>query len=164
MGAIADRLLQLIQKSDMSYADLEKATGIPKSALQRYATGVTEKIPVDRVKALASVLGSTAEYILGWDDEPVYKDGLKLAGAFEAIGSKVDYGNAINIEDWKYKNGFRDGLVEARNEIAEKQEKPATISDDGLDEELRKLLSDLTPEEDVIIRAVIQGIKAARKE
>lgn len=40
---ITIRLLQAIHNSGYSYAELEKRSGISKSALQRYATGTTKK-------------------------------------------------------------------------------------------------------------------------
>lgn len=48
MSEISKRLLQLIEDNDISYGELSKKTNIPKSALQRYATGETEKIPIDK--------------------------------------------------------------------------------------------------------------------
>lgn len=50
-----------------SYGELSKITGIPKSAIQRYATGETEKIPMDRLKLMAQALGVTTEYLMGWE-------------------------------------------------------------------------------------------------
>ena len=60
MTAVQDtpeRLLALIQRKGVSYAELERLSGVPKSAIQRYATGVTRKIPIDRVIAIAEALG-----------------------------------------------------------------------------------------------------------
>lgn len=48
-----------IENSGMSYKQLEEMTGIPKSAIQRYATGTTEKIPADRLRMLLSVLAAS---------------------------------------------------------------------------------------------------------
>ena len=50
MSAISDRILEQIKQANISYGDLSTMTGIPKSALQRYATGETEKIPLDRLE------------------------------------------------------------------------------------------------------------------
>lgn len=67
MNETAKRLSALIQETGMTYRDLSEMTGIPKSAIQRYATGGTEKIPVDRIIKLAGALGTTPESLLGWD-------------------------------------------------------------------------------------------------
>ena len=68
MSDIAKRILDLMQKQGLSYADLSQKTGIPKSALQRYATGNTAKIPMDRIESIASALGVSAAYLMGWTE------------------------------------------------------------------------------------------------
>lgn len=79
MSEISRKLHDSILKSQYSYGELAKLTGIPKSAIQRYATGQTPKIPMDRLQALADVLNVSAQYLLGWEDpkisriEPVYE-------------------------------------------------------------------------------------------
>lgn len=52
----------------MTYGDLAAKTGIAKSAIQRYATGETKKIPLPRLEALADALGVSAAYLMGWDE------------------------------------------------------------------------------------------------
>ena len=73
MNIISQRIYQAIKQADLSYGELAKTTGIPKSALQRYATGETETINIDRIKAIADATGVKPEWILNWidiDDEP----------------------------------------------------------------------------------------------
>ena len=72
MSEISKRLLQLIEDNDISYGELSKKTNIPKSALQRYATGETEKIPITRIEVIAKALNTTAQFIMGWDENEVY--------------------------------------------------------------------------------------------
>lgn len=80
MSIMSDRIARLITEKELSYMDLCKITNIPKSALQRYATGETDKIPVDRIIAIAKALNVTAEYILGWDSKsPVDNSGETVA-------------------------------------------------------------------------------------
>ena len=59
-----------MQLSGLSYGELSALTGISKSALQRYATGETGKIPPDRIEAIARAAGVSAAYLLGWADDP----------------------------------------------------------------------------------------------
>lgn len=66
---IIKRLKESIQQSGYSYAELEKLTGISRSSLQRYANGVTAKIPIDAIQIIAKAVGVKAEYILGWDTQ-----------------------------------------------------------------------------------------------
>lgn len=67
MSDISKRILDTITCKDISYGDLADKTGIPKSALQRYATGQTEKIPIDRLEKIASAIGVTTSFLMGWD-------------------------------------------------------------------------------------------------
>jgi len=67
MNDTASRILAAIERADISYGTLSRITGIPKSALQRYASGQTKKIPIDRVELMASALNTTAAALLGWD-------------------------------------------------------------------------------------------------
>lgn len=71
MDAIAIKISNLIKEHGVSYAELSKLTGIPKSALQRYATGETGKIPLDRISSIASALHTTPAYLMGWEEAPV---------------------------------------------------------------------------------------------
>lgn len=56
MSDISTKLHESIQRAGYSYGELAKLTGIPKSAIQRYATGQTPKIPLDRLQALADLV------------------------------------------------------------------------------------------------------------
>jgi len=67
MSDISERILEIILNKDISYGELATTTGIPKSALQRYATGQTEKIPIDRLEKIAKAIGTTTAYLMGWE-------------------------------------------------------------------------------------------------
>lgn len=66
---IIQRLKESIEESDLSYVELEKKTGIAKSSIQRYASGATKKIPIDAIQAIAKATGTSAAYIMGWEEE-----------------------------------------------------------------------------------------------
>lgn len=70
MSALSQRIFTLIQAQEVSFRELSEKTGIPKSAIQRYATGETEKVPLDRIRLLAQALGVTPAYLMGWEDAP----------------------------------------------------------------------------------------------
>lgn len=88
MSELSNRILNMILTKDFSYGELSAMTGIPKSALQRYATGETEKIPIDRLELIANALGTTSAYLLGREEysaptssgtHPVSDDDIKFA-------------------------------------------------------------------------------------
>ena len=69
MNERAKRIKQLVKKSGRSYQELEKITGVAKSSLQRYASGVTTKIPLDVVEKLEKTFGVPRGYIMGWQSD-----------------------------------------------------------------------------------------------
>ena len=70
MSVRSERIKALIEKSKKSYQELERLTGIKKSSLQRYASGVTTKIPLDVIEKLSKTFNVSQEYLMGWDEEP----------------------------------------------------------------------------------------------
>lgn len=66
MPTRSERIKLLIEQSGKSYQELEKTTGIKKSSLQRYATGVTAKIPLGVIEKLSKAFNVSQEYLMGW--------------------------------------------------------------------------------------------------
>ena len=116
MSELSNRILNLILDKDLSYGELSRLTGIPKSALQRYATGETEKIPVDRLESIARALGTTSAYLMGWEEPaaPVVSDAdIKFAL----------FGGSGEITDAMYKEVMEfAALVKLREEMKKKKE------------------------------------------
>lgn len=79
---ISKRLKEVIAYKKISYNTLQQLTGIPKSAIQRYAAGDTEKLPIDRVIILAKVLNVSPKYLLGWEPYKEMKDDAALTDFF----------------------------------------------------------------------------------
>lgn len=65
---IASRIVEAMEKRHLSYGELASLTDIPKSTLQRYATGDTRKIPLDRIEAIARETNTSTAYLMGWDE------------------------------------------------------------------------------------------------
>ena len=72
MSTRSDRIKALIEQSGQSYQELEKATGVKKSSLQRYASGATTKIPLDVIEKLAKAFHVSQEYLMGWSEDPAH--------------------------------------------------------------------------------------------
>lgn len=85
MSTRAERIKALIEQSGMSYQDLERMTGVKKSSLQRYASGVTTKIPLDVIVTLANTFGVSREYLMGWSEEKENPGEPKLTGEEELL-------------------------------------------------------------------------------
>jgi transcriptional regulator with XRE-family HTH domain len=69
MSIRSERIKSLIEQSKLTYQELEKVTGIKKSSLQRYASGVTTKIPLDVIEKLSKAFDVSQEYLMGWDEK-----------------------------------------------------------------------------------------------
>jgi transcriptional regulator with XRE-family HTH domain len=84
MSTRSERIRSLIEQSGRSYQELEKLTGIKKSSLQRYASGVTTKIPLDVIEKLSIAFNVSQQYLMGWDEkenspsEPQLTEGEQL--------------------------------------------------------------------------------------
>ncbi len=109
LDLVIRRLYNSIQKSNLSYSELEKITGIAKSSIHRYATGQTQKIPLDAIEVLADALNVSAAWIMGWtDDETVEYSNNKYQPptvtdnhvTFPVIGEIAAGYDSIALEDW----------------------------------------------------------------
>ena len=90
---VSERLRAQIELCGLSYGELADKTGLAKSALHRYATGQTDKIPIDAIERIAPVLGVTPSYLLGWEPRP-----HTLAAHFE--GEEFTAEELSEIEDF----------------------------------------------------------------
>ena len=59
--------------SGFTLLELQEKTGIPKSAIQRYASGHTDKIPIDRVKKIATAMNVSMAYLIGYENDDLTK-------------------------------------------------------------------------------------------
>lgn len=100
MNDIAQRILNIMAEKKISYGELSKATGVHKSALQRYATGETDKIPIDRLELIAAALGVNTEYLVGWEDaKPILSNDAQHIGVLYDRADDVDKMLTHNVLD-----------------------------------------------------------------
>ena len=67
---VSDRIRAQMTLLGLSYGELSATTGLAKSAIYRYATGQTDKVPTEALEKLAQALGVTPSYLTGWEDRP----------------------------------------------------------------------------------------------
>lgn len=90
---VSERIRTQMKLRNLSYGELAAATGLTKSAIHRYATGETDKIPTAALEKLATSLGVTPAYLTGWEDRPG-----TLAAHFE--GEEFSEDELKEIEDF----------------------------------------------------------------
>ena len=66
---VSDRIRAQMKLCNLSYGELAAATGLAKSAVHRYATGQTDKVPTEALEKMARALGVTPAYLTGWEEE-----------------------------------------------------------------------------------------------
>ena len=76
---VSDRIRTRMLTLQLSYGELAAATGLTKSAVHRYATGMTDKVPTEALEKLARALGVTPAYLTGWENDQPHT----LAAHFE---------------------------------------------------------------------------------
>ena len=69
MKHISERLKQEIENRGLSYGKLAELTGLPKSSLQRYATGSTPKIPMTAIEKIETALHIQKGTLMGWTSD-----------------------------------------------------------------------------------------------
>ncbi len=91
---VSDRIRTQMQLLGLSYGELSAATGLAKSAIHRYATGQTDKVPTEALLKLSRALGVTPAYLTGWESEESHT----LAAHFE--GEEFSEEELREIEDF----------------------------------------------------------------
>ena len=66
MMTVSERIRTQMKLLDLSYGELSLATGLTKSAIHRYATGQTDKIPTEALEKLARALRVTPAFLRIW--------------------------------------------------------------------------------------------------
>ena len=121
LQAIAKRMNEAMAEKRMSYGELSRLTGIPKSALQRYATGETQKIPTDRIESIAAGLGMSSARLMGWEENaPLVNGDEELTEYLDELKSRDEMRMLFSLA----KNCSREQVEQAVRiiEVLRKQE------------------------------------------
>ena len=62
-----ERIKKLRKEHKLTQEELGKMLGVQKAAIQKYEKGTVTNIKKESILKLADILGTTPEYILGWD-------------------------------------------------------------------------------------------------
>ena len=89
MADISEKILNLMETQNISYGELSKTTGIPKSALHRYTHGQAGKMKLPRLEAIAAALHVDPAYLIGWEEQEVGKQYELLMDLFGKISPEA---------------------------------------------------------------------------
>ena len=64
-----ERIRDLRKAKGITQIEMARLLSTTKQTISKYENGIVTNIPSDRVEALATILETTPEYILGWEEE-----------------------------------------------------------------------------------------------
>lgn len=75
------------EQAGLTMEELGKRCGTTKQTIYKYETGKVTNIPLDRLQLIASVIGVSAAYLLGWEEAEA---NLQRAGlSWDAVGEEM---------------------------------------------------------------------------
>ena len=127
MDSVSKRLTEIIDLRGISYGELARITGIPKSALHRYAKGETKKISIDKLQVIAKALHVSPAYLMMLTDKP-----NGSAGEYEGKDSEQKYDYASHGISART-NGNSTEWQKQLDELEERTHGRTTLTDHDLD-------------------------------
>lgn len=89
-----DRIRELRKAKGISQLDMARLLNTTKQTISKYENGIVSNIPSDRIEALAMILDSTPEYILGWEEEETKKPTID-GGLTEAQMKLIEFARTV---------------------------------------------------------------------
>ena len=81
---MAQRIKELRQARDLTLEQVADVVGVGKSTVRKWETGMIANMKRDKIASLAKALGTTPEYLMGWEEkkdspaEPQLTEGEKV--------------------------------------------------------------------------------------
>lgn len=63
-----ERIKKLREGKKLTQEELAKYLNTTKQTISKYENGIVTNIPSDKLEEMSKILGTTPEYILGWDN------------------------------------------------------------------------------------------------
>ncbi len=89
------RIKRLRIEKGITQIELAEKLNTTKQTISKYEKGIVTNIPSDRIEALARILETTPEYILGWDTEKTEKNNDVIAEVVVKMRTDEDFFNAV---------------------------------------------------------------------
>lgn len=71
---MARKIKELRKEKGLTLEEVANQVGVGKSTVRKWETGMIANMRRDKIAALASALGTTPMYLLGWDEEQKKND------------------------------------------------------------------------------------------
>ena len=66
---MAQRIKALRQEKGLTLEQVADVVGVGKSTVRKWETGIIANMKRDKIASLAKALGTTPEYLMGWDEK-----------------------------------------------------------------------------------------------
>lgn len=106
MMLLNDMILKAMKEKDMSYGELAKATGLSKTTVYKYATGITKKIPVESLDKIAKALNIDVMDLFYADKEKVGFPDVMVMNEGEIDKLSVSFVEVLERLGTMYKDGL----------------------------------------------------------
>jgi len=70
LNDMAEKIKRLRAKKGMTLEDVASIVGVGKSTVRKWETGIIENMRRDKILSLSEALGTTPEYLMGWEEDP----------------------------------------------------------------------------------------------
>lgn len=87
-----ERIKRLRKEKGITQSEMAKLLCTTKQTISKYEKGIVTNIPSDRIEAMARILDTTPEYILGWDIE---ENPASDAGISEKQKALIDFAKSV---------------------------------------------------------------------
>lgn len=88
-----ERIKRLRKEKGITQLEMAKLLSTTKQTISKYEKGIVTNIPSDRIEAMARILDTTPEYILGWDIEE--GNPANAAGLSEKQQKLMDFAKTV---------------------------------------------------------------------
>lgn len=85
METLGERLGKAIKEKGMTQSEICRKLNIPKSALSQYVSGKSNNMPMERLHALAKLLGKSEAWLMGYDVKDISIDEDRLLAIYRLI-------------------------------------------------------------------------------
>lgn len=90
-----DRIRDLRKSKGITQSEMAKLLHTTKQTISKYEKGIVTNIPSDRIEAMARILETSPEYILGWEEEQINKNNDIIANVVVRMRTDEDFFNAV---------------------------------------------------------------------
>lgn len=114
---IGARIKSLREKKNISQTNLAKYIHASKQTVFKYENDIITNIPMDKIKSIASILGVSPSYLMGWENEYNEKNLMRYDNISPISVQKIPMLGEISCGKPLFANEERDSYVLAGTQI-----------------------------------------------